>query len=183
MKFTRIKSMDNKSVYLNKLTEELVSILTEKGFVTGVDILSATSFKLGLRGRSFSINVEKLGSNFRRDHSRKSLTGYKRTNVPTWDQRVEYNQIVQELFDKYNLSSKITSGQIVVRDGVENMTESDWNSTAHADSKETIQPMSKSYEKKEKEARKERARVLAAEKRARMCNAEKFITDIGKKSK
>lgn len=182
MKFTKIKSMDHKPVNLGKLTTELVTTLAKKGFVTGIDILSETSFKLGLHGRSFNVNIKKIGANLRRDHSRKSITGWKRTNVPTWDQRVEYNQTVQELFDKYNLSAKITSGQIVVRDGVENLTESDWNSTVHADSKDTIQPMYDAYVTEEKEARKARAKELAAEKRARMCNAEKFITDIGKRA-
>ena len=180
MKFTKIKSIKDKTINTSALANELVAILAKKGFVTGVDLVTGTSFKLGMHGCSFIINTEKLGHNLRKASS-KSVTGYKRTNIPTWDQRVAYNLIVQKFFDKHNLTAKIVSGKFVIRDGYENMTEHEWRQVMYSNNYEDrVEAMTKDYEQEEKDARKERARKLAEEKRARMCNAEKFIVDSKK---
>jgi hypothetical protein len=45
----------------------------------------------------------------------RSVAGWKRTNIPTWDQRVEFNNIVNEVFDSHSATANIKSGVFTVR--------------------------------------------------------------------
>ena len=49
-----------------------------------------------------------------------------RTNVPTWNQRVTYNNVVNQVLTFFNVSANVKSGDYTVRHGLEAMTERDW---------------------------------------------------------
>lgn len=112
---------------LKQLCSIAVDKLEARGFITEAEVLSSSAIKIGLPGRSFRIDVNHLGHNARLGHFVSSPKGYKRTDVPTWDQRVIFNDVVNELFDKWDLVALIKSGCFTVRDkrrGAHN--ESDW---------------------------------------------------------
>lgn len=110
MKITRFKSRSE----LNSinLSEILRIKLENAGFITDVDIASG---KIGLHMKSFVIDTGKLGYNARVSRYRPSKKGYVRTNTPTWEQREQFNHIVNDFFDKYHLSGTIKSGAYLVR--------------------------------------------------------------------
>lgn len=102
---------------LLKLERELKRRFDRAGFITGITFGDTrSSMKIGLHMRSFRIDVAKLGHNA--DHSqsgRMCKVGYKRTDVPTWSQRVEFNNIINNAFDRFGLSARIVSGEYEVR--------------------------------------------------------------------
>jgi hypothetical protein len=51
----------------------------------------------------------------------------KLTNVPTWEQRVEFNDIVNAVLNKFKVSANVKSGDYTVRKDTISMTENDWN--------------------------------------------------------
>ena len=127
MKFTKVKTTDDSQIDLNMLAEALVLALGKKGYITDFTIKSKTGFTLGLHMRSFKIDIDKLGYNYRTGHFVNTKTGYKRTDVPTWNQRVDYNNIVNSILNRYKISANVTSGNFIIRDGVNSKTEYDWS--------------------------------------------------------
>jgi hypothetical protein len=91
------------------------------GFITEVRALTRTSIKIGLHMRTFSLDLTKHDRNLYR-----SQCGDKLTNLPTWDQRVEFNDIVNSVLNKYGISANVKSGPFVIRKGKEAMVEGDW---------------------------------------------------------
>ncbi len=71
--------------------------------------------KIGLHMCSFRINPEVHGYNGRIDRYSKTVAGYKRTAVPTWNQREDFNHLINEVFDTWKLSAVIKSGPYTVR--------------------------------------------------------------------
>lgn len=107
--------------------------MTREGFKTNAYALGATSMKIGLHMSSFRVDTALLGHNARvgRENAYgwngiKSPKGYKRTDVPTWDQRVLFNDFVNEIFDKHGISATIKSGCFTIRIGTDAKCESDW---------------------------------------------------------
>lgn len=92
------------------------------GFVTGVNQLTSTSIKLGLHMRSFKLDLSKHDRNLRHNPHLPS----KLDNSPTWDQRVEFNDIVNAVLNKFRVSANVKSGPFTVRVGRNARTEWDW---------------------------------------------------------
>ena len=112
---------------LEDLCEKILWAMERKGFITNAAVLNSTSIKIGLHMSSFRVNTTKLGHNARTNQFIKSPKGYKRTDVPTWDQRVEFNDIVNDLFDSYSLQATIKSGCYTVRSRQGRRSEHDWH--------------------------------------------------------
>lgn len=146
MKITKIKSLNNKFFDTKTLAIELETLLLSKGFIAYASSITSTSFKLSNNKSSFRLNVVKLGHNIRRKYGNDNLIDYKRTNVPTWDQRVEYNETVQKFFDDKKLSCKIVSGIFTIRSGIENMNEGHWYNQSYGYRAPVIETMPENFE-------------------------------------
>ena len=86
--------------------------------------IPALQLRIGIHMGCFRIDREKLGSNARIDRNyQKTISGYQCTNVPTWDQRVQFNDAVNEIFDRFQISATITSGPYRIRKGMEGTKE------------------------------------------------------------
>lgn len=130
MRITGIRYSNDKKVTehtLNELCSIIASKMERAGFITGTEVLNSSAIKVGLHMSSFRINTSKLGHNARVGKYVSSPKGYKRTDVPTWDQRVEFNNIVNSILDKNGIKATIKSGCFTVRDKVKGAhIESDW---------------------------------------------------------
>lgn len=118
MRATQIRTQNGnkpESYQLEHLVNHIVHVAESKGFKTDGDVLNGTSVKIGLRMISFRIITAILGHNGRRDRYTKSPKGYKRTDVPTWSQREDFNHLVNDAFDKFGLVAVIKSGNFTVR--------------------------------------------------------------------
>jgi hypothetical protein len=120
MKATRIKQVQKTGAstlvsesILEAVCAEIVSLTAKVGFITGARVVSKGGISIGIHSRQFRINTAKLGYNARLCGD--SPKGYKRVDVPTWDQRVEFNGIVNKVFDRFKLSASIISGNYTVR--------------------------------------------------------------------
>lgn len=126
MKITRIKSLENRELDIEGIAQGLVTVLNDAGFKCGYNKVTRSGMNISGHRCSFTIDKDILGYNLRKNMSRDSLTGWKRTNTPTWDQRVQFNQIVQRFFDANNLQCKAISGVFIVKDLEQNYDEYDW---------------------------------------------------------
>lgn len=129
MKITNIRISKAKptSVQLVSIVVELRKRFAKAGFETGVEQLTSTSISIGLHMRSFQLDLSKHDRNLYR-----SRCGDKLTNLPTWDQRVEFNDIVNAVLSKAKASATVRSGPFTIRKGFHEYTESDWhNQTPH----------------------------------------------------
>jgi len=88
--------------------------------------LQTFQLKIGLHMCSFRINSIIHGYNARIDssHHQKTIKGYKRTDIPTWEQRESFNHIVNNVFDRYVINATIVSGAFKVRDSREGRIDS-----------------------------------------------------------
>jgi len=124
MKITKIRTKKNEIPSTNIILQferELRQQFKTAGFITNVNAETRTGIKIGLRMRSFSLDLTK--------HSRNlyiSPYGDKLTNLPTWDQRVVFNNIVNKVMNKYKLSGNVKSGPYTIRQGFTVMDEYDW---------------------------------------------------------
>ena len=124
MKITRMRIKGTKlgGLRMNALMVELKRRFNKAGFITGVNVQNNSSLHIGLHMRSFKLDVTKHDRNLRHSpHSSPKLT-----DVPVWDQRVEFNDIVNAVLNKYRVSANIKSGPFTIRSGTEAMTEGDW---------------------------------------------------------
>jgi hypothetical protein len=130
MRATNIRNKDGSKLTeseLETLCQVIVSQAAKAGFITGSSVLSGGAIKIGLHMSSFRVDTAKLGHNARINDYLKSLKGYKRTNVPTWDQRVEFNDLVNAIFNRWKLTARIVSGKFEVRSKADGArTESNW---------------------------------------------------------
>lgn len=112
---------------LDELCQAILAATGKAGYITDAHRLTGSAIKIGLHMSSFRVDTAKLGHNARVGRFVKSPKGYKRTDVPTWDQRVEFNDIVNDVFDRYGLVALIKSGSFTVRDKREGRKdEGDW---------------------------------------------------------
>lgn len=96
--------------------------LAKAGYITNVNALTRTALKIGLHMRSFKLDLTKHDRNLRHNPYLPS----KLTDTPTWDQRVEFNDIVNAVLNKFKVSARVVSGPFTIRDGVKCMNENDW---------------------------------------------------------
>jgi hypothetical protein len=122
---------------MNMIIERLDYKFNEAGFLTSVYQLNGTSLNISQGGKCFSVDVSKLGHNARLPYVTnqygtycgiKYIRGYKKTSLPTWDQRVRFNNILNEVLDFYKVTCNIKSGPFVIRDRKNgSMHECDWS--------------------------------------------------------
>lgn len=118
MRATYIRNQDKSKLSeseLETLCQYIVSKAAKAGFETDASILSGGAIKIGINMRSFQIIPATLGYNARIGRHVSSPKGYKRTLVPTWEQREDFNHLVNDAFDKYKLTANIKSGPYTVR--------------------------------------------------------------------
>ncbi len=123
MKITRIKSKAG----LDVIAAQLQHAIAKAGYISEVKIVNKSRIDIGMHMCSFRVNVAVHGYNARYNPYMNYKAGYKRTSTPTWDQRVEFNDIVNAVLNKFKASANIKSGPFVIRKGTEAMTESDWH--------------------------------------------------------
>lgn len=112
---------------LQSVCDVILSRTSKAGFITQAQVINGSCIKIGLHMSSFRVNTQQLGHNARIGRYIESPKGYKRTDVPTWDQRVEFNNLVNQIFDDYKLVARITSGPFTVRDRTQGACdEQDW---------------------------------------------------------
>lgn len=125
MKITRMK-IKGKAVNAGQrfaVLRELNRRFAKAGFRTNVEPLTATALKVGLHMCSFRIDRDMHDRNLRHN----PYTGTKLTDIPTWEQRVEFNNIVNAVLNKFKISASVRSGPFTIRDGLTACTESDWH--------------------------------------------------------
>jgi hypothetical protein len=92
------------------------------GFITQVAAQTRSCIKIGLHMRSFKLDLTKHDRNLRHNPH----LGAKLTDTPTWQQRVEFNNIVNSVLNKFRVSANVKSGPFTIRAGRQVFTESDW---------------------------------------------------------
>jgi len=111
---------------LERFCRALQNKLKKTGFLCEVYTLGKSAITLSARSKSFVIDVKKLGYNARFAPWFKTIVGWKNTETPTWAQRVQFNNIVNDHFDAHQISARIRSGAFKIRDGFIRYTEYDW---------------------------------------------------------
>lgn len=123
MRLTNMKFKNKKlnSEKVNALLVDLHSAFKSAGFITEMNVVNSQCIKIGQRMRSFSINLAKHGYN-----TQHSIGQMRLTNLPTWEQRVIYNNIINNVLDLHQISCNIKSGPYIIRKGFTVCAESDW---------------------------------------------------------
>jgi hypothetical protein len=107
--------------FLGTIQAQLEFEFNKKGFITNVYIVNSQSIKIGLWMRTFKLDTLKHDRNLQVNPYQSKLT-----SLPNWDQRVIFNNIVNKVLDKFKVSANIKSGPYTIREGLECMTEYDW---------------------------------------------------------
>lgn len=124
MKLTRIKKQGQALTEgeMMGLIQTIKTAIKTEGFISEVNEVNSRSLKIGLRMRSFNVDTTIHGRNLQ-----KRPYNCKLTNLPTWEQRVVYNNVINKALDMHNIDCKVVSGPYIIRDGTESMTEADWH--------------------------------------------------------
>ena len=129
MKLTNIRDYQGKKLKpetLEFIANRLVVLLNEAGFITDCTVVNSSRIDLSYQKKSFVIDTARIGYNARLNPHMNYKKGYARTQIPTWSQRVEYNNIINEHLDLLKVSCNIKSMHYIIRQGNEAMTERDW---------------------------------------------------------
>ena len=101
---------------------ELKRRFKNAGFRTSISVTTSTGLKIGLHMCTFRIDRSIHDRNLRHN----PFIGSKLTDIPTWEQRVEFNDIVNSVLNKFKVSGRIRSGPFTIRDGMHAFNENDW---------------------------------------------------------
>ena len=117
MKVTKIKCKDGTKFPLDTLCARLEFEFNKAGFVAGTEIKNSQSISIGGHMRQFNIDTKKLGHNadYSQYAQKTCKAGFKRCDIPTWDQRVKFNRLINRVFNQFSLVANIKSGLFVVR--------------------------------------------------------------------
>lgn len=117
-----IKGRKPTKAQMQTLVKRLENAIARAGFETcvfqvngsRVDIKGGAS---GVSNKYATINVQKRGYNYRVNGFTAYHTklGYKRTNVLSWNQRVELNNLINDVLDNMHVTATIASRGFVVR--------------------------------------------------------------------
>lgn len=119
MKITSMRAAHGMHLSCGKFASLMNSIecmMNKAGFLTEVSQLTKSSIKVGMRMKCFTIDTNKHGYNARFGTYVQTKTGYRRTNIPTWKQRVAFNNILNDILDNFGVSCNIKSGMFTIRD-------------------------------------------------------------------
>ncbi len=107
---------------ISQVVRDLSNLFGSNFFETEVNKVNSSSIKIGMHMKCFQIDPVKLGYNTR-------ITPYRtsRTRTPTWDQRVTFNNILNEYLTEQGISCNIKSGDFTIRKGLTAFTENDWH--------------------------------------------------------
>ena len=124
MKVTKIRvnGLVPEFYHMESIVIRLNSEFKKAGFVTNVSIATKTSLNIGLHMRCFTLDLSMHDRNLQCNPYQKRLT-----NLPTWSQRVEFNDIVNKVLNKFKVSANVKSGPYTIRQGLDAMNEYDWN--------------------------------------------------------
>lgn len=132
----RINGKKPASFQLESIVNDLRAEFIKQGFETEVEQKNSTAVKIGGGGKCFTVNVAQLGHNasigFTNGmgyfYDNTGIKGYKRTSIPTWDQRVEFNDIINKILDAYEVTANIKSGPYTIRHkDLGGYSEGDWH--------------------------------------------------------
>jgi hypothetical protein len=99
-----------------KLERLLNSAMKKNGFISDAQAITRSSMKIGLHMCSFRIDPLVHGHNADKGYiGSRCKAGFKRTTIPTWSQREEFNHMVNDVFDSLKLSARIMSGPFTIR--------------------------------------------------------------------
>jgi hypothetical protein len=109
------------AIELELVCDEIENHMRSLGFKCEANIVNSTALKVDWNKSQFRIDTDKLGYNTqcRPGHLR-------RTNLPSWDQRVEFNDALNAILTRFGFSANVKSGPFTIREGFEIFTESDW---------------------------------------------------------
>jgi len=119
MRMTKIRNAEGKKLearQLEALRNELARAIEADHFITGVYVINGTRIDTGLHMKSFTIDTSILPKNARVGGHCSSIKGYKRTNLPTWEQREQHNHTINDVLDKFGVKANVKSGSYEVRD-------------------------------------------------------------------
>lgn len=169
----KIKGQKPTQKQTDALVKQIKRAFTAAGFVTGVHSYGPTSMDIGLHMKCFQVDTDKLGFNARMNYSnpwggeRGPKVGFKKTSLPTWDQRVEFNDILNDILDRAKATARIVSGPFVIRTVDEGAyCERQWGTVRSSFPAEII-PLTAEMIAQAKETRRRIARERAKIKRER----------------
>lgn len=123
MRATNIRTKSNEipsTDTILRLEKLLKSKMHKLGFISNATPLTRSSMKIGLHMCSFRIDTRVHGYNADIGYiGSRCKAGYKRTSIPTWKQREDFNHMVNDCFDRLGLSARIMSGNFKIRDAKE----------------------------------------------------------------
>ena len=123
MQIRAIKTKSGSNADLKELSKRLDFKIKRAGFLTTVTVVNTSRIDIkgghsGVSNVYATVNIQKRGYNYRVNSFTVGYTklGFKRTNVLTWDQRVELNNLINDVLDKACVSATIQSRGFKVRD-------------------------------------------------------------------
>lgn len=105
-----------------KIMSDLDKRFKKAGYLTNVNEVNSSSIKIGQHMRSFSIDTDMHDRNLQCNPYAQRLT-----NLPYWDQRVEFNDIINDVLNKFKVSANVKSGPYTIRQGERVFNEGDWS--------------------------------------------------------
>lgn len=130
MKLTKIRcSETNKKLIHNrmkKLAEHLQNRLAYHGYKVFARVTNSSRIDMSYQGCSFRVNDLIHGYNAQYNPFRNTKNGYVRTTLPTWKQRVHFNEIVNTILTTWDISTNVHSGPYTLRLGTEEFNEENW---------------------------------------------------------
>lgn len=125
MKLTKLRNKDGEKFSweeLESISRDLQNSIGAAGYESEACQVNSTCIKIGLHKRSFSVVLARHGYN-----TQHGMGGAKRrTNLPSWDQRVDFNNIINSVLDDHQASCNIKSGEYIIRQGTKSFTGEDW---------------------------------------------------------
>lgn len=125
MKLTKIrfKGMVPSKGQIPTIINQLGRRFKNAGYITEVCQINSTSIKIGHK-RCFTLDLSKHPYNMQYSPGR-----HRRTRLPNWTQRVDFNNIINDCLDEYGVSANIKSMMFIIREGEIRKTETDWLET------------------------------------------------------
>jgi len=96
--------------------------MNEVGFLVEAHGVNSQAIKTGYNKKSFEIDITRLPYNY----SHRLYGKPRRVRTPSWDQRVEFNNILNELLNGLKVTCNIKSAHYTIRQGNTIFVEKDW---------------------------------------------------------